>query len=241
MNVLFTVGDFGVTPFLAGTVLSILLAFVFGFVLRERKICGTAGAFGFALLPAVAMIRLFEEYTSGAEGIPVRIAFLRNTWFAADVYRINRMEAVVVLELFAALVFWVMLRKTTVKPDGDLLLVALALLGASMNGLGRLHAVNFIPALPCPADQVIGAALMLLLLLAWTIRALKQGGHGLMTLVCWVVFLLGLSPQTLLLWTDLTAGAELYDEIIVWVGLLLSLKALLCLGRVTRKVYLEEN
>lgn len=241
MSVLFTVGDFGVTPFLAGTVLSILLALVLGFVLRRRKICGTAGAFGFALLPAVAMIRLFEEYTSGAEGVPVRIAFLRNTWFATDAYRVNRMEAVVALALFVALVFWVTLRKTTVKPDGDLLLVALALLGASMNGLGRLHAVSFIPALPYLADQMIGAALMFLLLLAWTIRALKQGGHGLMTFVCWVVFLFGLSPQALLLWTDLTAGAELYDEIIVWVGLLLSLKALLCLGRVTRKAYLEDN
>lgn len=236
MNTVFTVGDFPVAVWMIGLVCAVLFPLVPGLILRAKGICGFAGALGIALLPAVAIMCLFGAGTPADEGVPMHLAFLKGTWFASnrETWAVLHLESVILLLLFAALMLWIVLRKTDIAPDRDILFVALTLLGAEQVALGRLHAGEFMTVGAFGILQPAGAFLMLLCMLLWSLRVLRRGGHGGLTLVCWLVFLIGLTPQALRMLTGLTAGHLLYDELILWGCLLLSLKAVLCMGRVSR-------
>lgn len=239
MNTLFCIGSFEVTVFMTGTALSVLIGLAVALIARGRKVCGMAGGIGIALFPMIALIRVFEQGTPGSVGAAARSEWVRNSWFgAADgTVAINRIEAVSALLLFLILIVWLLIRRRNVRPDADLLLVSLALLGAERTALGPFHEAGFLVCGTARYEVLGGLALMLICLLIWLIR-LK--GHPLLKVMSLIVFACGAGVWMLKQFTRLSTGTELYDTIILYAGLLLALKASLTNGREDRKAYGKE-
>jgi len=129
-------------------------------------------AAGFALLPAVAIWKVFEDHGAGGMGRPVEEPFPTIAWITREGRWLPaRMEAALALLCFLGVCLWLILRKKELPGNGDLLLVVLCVWGAvrAVTESFREGALLFPGFL-----EIVAVSMMLLPLIFWEIRRIRQ-------------------------------------------------------------------
>ena len=142
--------------------------------------------------------------------------------------------------LFAVILLWLMLRKEATLPAGDLAGVSLACWAAARMLTENLR-LRQIAALP-EDFRIAGwaaAAAMALILILWMGRAFRQQKNTGYAFACLPVFVLSVAGIVLIQNGILTGYTPAVDVIAQVCLALLALKAVLCMGRVTRKERLK--
>lgn len=228
--------------FAAGAGLSLLTCLLFTLLWNgffRRRGIKSAGTFfngvGFGLLPAVAVWKSFEPAmtgiaaSAGADRLwqPGTLPFLREPMPA-------RPELFGILLGFLALCLWIILRKEDLPGNGDVLGAAVTLwstvtwIAEPFHGEEGFRLFFLNPRLP------IAFVLMLICMALWIWRGSEEQKNTGYALACVLVFA-GCLVMTVLLRTGrFSAGNELADLAIQTGCALLAMKAVLCVGRVSR-------
>jgi len=213
-----------------------------GFAALRRKAGGGKGAgdalngLGFGLLPAAAVWKIFEQRTRTGQGREIPEGLPRLPWISeGGAAQPCRIELILALLLFAAILLWLMLRKGETLPAGDLGGVSLACWAAARMLTENLR-LRQIAALP-EDFRIAGwaaAAAMALILILWTGRAFRQQKNTGYAFACLPVFGLSVAGIVLIQNGILTGYTPAVDVIAQVCLALMALKAVLCMGRVTR-------
>lgn len=170
------------------SVLGALLGLLLAAVLCERWQRLPAGklldAVGFGILPGVIVERLFEADTELGMGQPIDGGWMaEHPFFAVDdgwgyiVHAVFHYEAVVAAVLFAVVLCWLILRRNHTRTNGDVLLVVIALFGASQALLESLRNDGHMLIGFVRVNQVVSIVLPVAALTVYTIRA-HRGMRG---------------------------------------------------------------
>lgn len=234
---LFSIASFRLGISGAGTGLAVLVLLLFsdGWI-GQRKRWGKAvfpvslfQGIGYGLLPAIAVFKAFAHFTSSGIGKPVPEGIGQFPWLTAEGnYLPCRLEMILALICFGAMTLWLILRREELPENGDLLFVSLTLWAAC-----RLVTETFRGPEGIRIPVCIAAAVLLICLLVWTGRAFRHKQNTGYAGICIPVFLV------------FTAGIFLQDAGILSVNtradlairivcVLLVMKAVLCMGRVSR-------
>ena len=191
---------------------------------------------GFGLLPAVAVWKIFERHTPLGQGAPLQEGMPALPGLTAGgAWLPGRIETAAALVLFAAVVLWLVLRKSPLTQRGDLLGVSISLWAAVRLVTESLRA-NQLPLLG--QERIVGwlaAGLMGLVLVCWILRGIRQHKNTGYALACVPVFVLAIAGIVLFQNGILKTAYPLADLILQFLCALLSLKSVLCMGRVTRE------
>lgn len=190
---------------------------------------GLLAGLGFGLLPAIAVFECFAQHSFLAAGREVPETLPALAWFTAEgCFQPCRVEAALALLCFGGLVLWLMLRKTSLQRQEDLLPLSLALFGAAL-----LFSLAFRPLEGTDPARWGAAGVMLLSLLFFLARSFRQKkntGYAWACVPVFAVFTAGILLQDA---GVLTVNPRA-DLAIRLVCALLSLKAVICMGRVSR-------
>ena len=208
--------------------------------MRKRTNADTPGntvnGVGFGLLPGLAMLCFFLQYTSFGKGCRLPDYLPAIPWITENgILYPCRTEAVLILSAFAAICIWLVLRKTDIPPDGDLLPVSLTLLCTvcilSYGIRKQWTPIAWMPDL----RMCIPCAMMLLCLIYWICRSARMKKNTGYILFCTPVFMAGCAVLVTGASGLLRIGRQPADMIVRTVCGLLCMKAVICMGRVTRK------
>ena len=191
---------------------------------------------GFGFLPAVTVWKVFEARTLLGRGTPLPEGFgglpgltSGGLWLPA------RAELILSLALFAAVILWLMLRRQPLPENGDLAGVSLTIWGAA-----RLMTEGFRAAqieLLGP-DRIVGwlaAGAMAAVLAWWTVRTFRQRKNTGYAFACLPVFVVSVIALVLIRNEVFLTRIPAADLILQAVCALLAMKAVLCMGRVSRQ------
>ena len=226
----------------AGISLLVTLLFANGWIAARkrrhpegRSMARLMNGLGFGLLPGAAVWKAFEQETFLGAGTPVLAGLPQAPWLTEQgICFPSRTEMLLALLLFAAACLWLFLRKNDLPENGDLMGVCAAIWAAGRTvteGLRAGQTVLF--EIPWAAGWAV-LAVMAIVLTGWTVRAFRQKKNTGYAYVCIPVFavtgtLLVLLQKGILL--SYNAPAALAAETCC---ALLAVKAVLCMGRVTR-------
>lgn len=226
----------------AGISLLVTLLFANGWIAARKRrhqegrgMARLMNGLGFGLLPGAAVWKAFEQETFLGAGTPVPAGLPQAPWLTEQgICFPSRTEMLLALLLFAAACLWLFLRKNDLPENGDLTGVCAAIWAAGRTvteGLRAGRTVLF--EIPWSAGWA-ALAVMAIVLTGWTVRAFRQKKNTGYAYVCIPVFavtgtLLVLLQKGILL--SYNAPAALAAETCC---ALLAVKAVLCMGRVTR-------
>ena len=191
-------------------------------------------AAGFGLLPGIAVWKAFEQESFLNVGAVIPREIPRLPWWTADgATQPGRIEMTLALLCFAAVVCWLALRREAVPENGDLSGVCLTLWGTARLGTaawrGELSGV--------PQTRLIlactGAAMMAAALIIWVLRAFRRKQNTGYAAACVPVFAAGATVVILQGQGILTINPAA-DTAIGCACALLAMKAVICMGRITR-------
>lgn len=230
----------GVAGVGAGIALLVLLSFANGWIgVRNRKggarFPGTLlNGIGFGLLPGIAVWKAFEHLTAAGAGTEIPEKIPQAAWFTAEGRVLPcRIELALAVLAFGAVILWLVLRKEDLPENGDLLPVSLTLWGTARCLTGVLHATRrFFPDVPW-AVTAIALAVMGICLTGWirrSFRLQKNTGYAYACIPVFAVFAAGILLQDL----QVLSVNPLADGAIRIVCALLAMKAVICMGRVSR-------
>ena len=226
----------------AGISLLVTLLFANGWIAARKRrhpegrgMARLMNGLGFGLLPGAAVWKAFEQETFLGAGTPVPAGLPQAPWLTEQgICFPSRTEMLLALLLFAAACLWLFLRKNDLPENGDLMGVCAAIWAAGRTvteGLRAGQTVLF--EIPWAAGWA-ALAVMAIVLTGWTVRAFRQKKNTGYAYACIPVFavtgtLLVLLQKGILL--SYNAPAALAAEVCC---ALLAVKAVLCMGRVTR-------
>ena len=246
---LFSAGEYGIGLPGVGAALAaiVFLGFACGWTIvrRKREEPLSAGLVlngaGFGLFPAAAVWKAFEAYTPLREGLEVPEGIPQlGFWTEAGCCQPCRMEWVLALALFFVLILWMMLRRESVPENGDVLGVSAALWGTVrlVTETFRSHRL-FFPEVPYWVGYA-AAGTMAVILCLWVIRARTLHRNEKYAIACLPVFA-GAMAVIMLQRHGILQVNPAADLAILTACALLALKAVLCMGRVTRSPGLPEE
>ena len=231
----------GVAGIGAGLALLVLFAFADGWVGTRDRRGGThfpATLFhgiGFGLLPGIAVWKAFEQGTPAGRGIAVPEQMPQIPWWTAEsAYLPCRIEMTLALAAFGAMILWLALRKEDLPENGDLLPAGVTLWGTVRLITGAYHATRILFPENAWAVSAIAAAGMGISLLFWAhrvFRTQKNTGYAYACIPVFVISVAGIVLQDL----GILTVNPLADQAIRIVCALLAMKAVLCLGRISRQ------
>ena len=244
-DLLYMLGPVRITVCGIGAALSLLtlLAFANIWIGWKRKGSSEEGekafslldGLGFGLLPSIAVWKCFEHFTRLGQGNALTEDFPALPWVTEKgLFQPARLEALMALALFAALIVWLMARKKELPAMGDLAGVSLTLWGGvrlvtegvriSQPGIGGMPPVN----------GWLAAASMLICLLIWMIRDIRTYQHPGYIWACSLVWAGSIALIVLIRNHILIFDHPLADTLLVLCAALLAMKAVLCMGRISR-------
>ena len=222
-----------------GAAVSLLtvLCFAAGWMAGNRnkaKAC-RADAVGFGLLPGIAVWKSFEQGTRLGLGTAVTEGLPILPWVTREgIWLPSRLESVLALILFAAVILWLMIRKKEWPAGWDLAGVSMTLWCAiRLITEGARAAEPGIGGMP-PVRGWLAAAGMLLCLIFWTVRSARTGEHPGYFLACWGVWIAGIALTAVMRNGFLTLNHPIADCLAVVLSAALAMKAVLCMGRISR-------
>ncbi len=224
----------------AGAACLTALSFANGWI-GERKRRGGArfpgtlmNGIGFGLLPAAAVWKIFEQHTFLKIGRVPGEGILTVPWVTENgLYQPARLEMILALTAFAGIVIWLAVRRREPEENGDLLLISLTLWGTI-----RMITEGFrAPEAALCGTQLLpvylSAAVMFLCLVFWTRRALRIKENTGYALACVPVFCAA-STVVILQGLDVLTVNPGADLAIRCACALLAMKAVICMGRISR-------
>jgi len=131
-----------------------------------------ANAMGFALLPAVAVWKAFEDHAAPGRGIAVEAPFPALPFVTLEgIWRPCRLEMILAILMFFGLCLWLIIRKKELPGNGDLLLIVCCLWGCvrSVTESFRVTEAVF-PGFV----RTVSILMMLIPLCWWIIRRIRQ-------------------------------------------------------------------
>ena len=230
----------GVSGIGAGLSLVTVLAFADGWI-RVQRPKGNTGAgrlwngIGFGLLPGIAVWKCFEQASSQSTGTEIPKGFFQMAWLTKDGrFLPARTEMLLAVILFGTIAVWLIARREDFPDNGDLAGISVALWSA-----GRLVTDGFHVNQPglFGTGGIMGwlaAGLMLIILIHWGGRAFRKRKHTGFFPVCISVFLLSVALIVLIRNRILSFDHPAAELVLICCGALLALKAVLCMGRVSR-------
>ena len=242
-DLLLRLGDFRLSLIGAGAGLASLVFFAFadGWAGEresrgEKSFPGTLlNALGFGLLPAAAVYKCFEQQTflSAGKAVPEGIPAL--PWVTVNgVYQPCRLETALGLIAFAAVIIWLMLRRTEIPENGDMLGISLTLWSTIRLITERFRSTR-LPFLTYAGTITwLAAGVMFAVLVIWTYRTVKNKKNTGYAYACLPVFVASIAVIVL-------QGVEVIvinpraDLAILCACSLLAMKAVICMGRVSRQ------
>lgn len=201
-------------------------------LVKKTGIGKIMSATGLGLLPGLTVACIFRSVYAAQSG------FVWVVPFTGGIVTVSPFlaQAALFLAAFAAMTLWLIIRRTPLPDNGDLLLVALA-----MCGTVRLLIIMFsavISGSPVIWDwrtPAVAFALVLIPLIVWSVRFghsnLKKGYIPL----CWIVFSAAGTGIVMRIAGKWSVPLEIVDTAISIALILLLLKAVCCMGRVSRK------
>lgn len=165
-------------------------------VRKRRKLPTTAGtwlnAAGFALLPAIAVWKIFEPYTAlNTAGKKIAADSAAGILLTGEGRLIPwRIELAAALAAFTAIIVWLMFRKKDMEENGDLALTVLCVWGAVRSVTEGMRENT---ARIGPVSVIICAAIAaeLTALTVWTIRRGKKEKSAGLTALEWATVIAG--------------------------------------------------
>ena len=231
-----------VTGIGAGLSLVVILAFANGWIIAaERSYPENDGAgrilngIGFGLLPGISVWKAFETGTRAGAGSPVPEGVPAAPWLTAEgAFLPGRIEMAAALVLFAAVILWLMIRRSGLPENGDLLDVCAVVWAAC-----RLVTEGFRTGGLLPGEIRIAGwlalAVMAAALAGWSLRDHRQEKNTRYVIACVIVFL-GSATAVVLIQNNLILERNAPAGLVIRVlCAALAMKAVLCMGRISRK------
>ncbi len=235
-------GSFRVSVTGTGAALAVLicLAFADGWAGNRRRRGRSAfpgtlwNALGFGLLPGLAVWKAFEQETAASAGRPLSEGWGGIPWLSeGGCLQPCRVELLLAVLAFGAMMLWLGLRKEEIPENGDLLGIGAMLWSAARLDTEPLRAAEEgLPGGRTPV-MILYAGILGLILALWTVRSLKQHQKTGYAAACVPVYLVSVTVVFLLRAGMLTVN-PLADEVIRAVCVLLAMKAVICMGRISR-------
>lgn len=229
--------------FAAGAVLSLLICLIFAllwYAYFRKRGCRGFGSFangiGFGLLPAVAVWKSFEPAMTGSRASetadrlwqPGIAGFIRDPMP-------SRPEMFLILLGFLVLCLWVILRKEDLPGNGDALGVAATLWGTVTVLTEFLHGADAPYVFGMNVRLPAGLLLMFLWLVLWVRRGMRNRKNTGYAAACVPVFV-GCSTVICMIRTGGLMPEEGFLSALAFAAAaLIAMKAVICMGRVTRK------
>ncbi len=224
----------------AGAALLMTLAFADGWIGERKRRGGSSfpgtllNGLGFGLLPGAAVYKIFEQTTFRGAGRAVPEGIPALPWVTENgLYQPCRLEMILALTAFLAVVIWIAFRRNELPENGDMAGISAALWGCvrliTEGFRAREAALCGTAGLPV----YLLAGLMLMILVLWTGRAAQNRENTGYALACFPVFLAG-TAVIVLQETEVLRVNPAADLAIRGSCALLALKAVICMGRVSR-------
>jgi len=190
---------------------------------------------GLGVLPATAVWKAFEQETFLGAGTEVAENLVQiPLWTDGGVWQPCRIEFTAALIGFVAICLWLILRKTELPENGDLLGIAIAVTACVRIVTEEFRANQAAFLGESRVAGWIAAGLGLIVMIVWAARTVKKHektGYAFVCVPVYIVMILGIALMRQNGWLAANAPAELVIEI---VAALIALKALICMGRVSR-------
>ncbi len=222
----------------AGLALLVLLTFANGWIGErgrrgEQRFPQTiVQGLGFGLLPALSVWKAFEQMTARGAGAVVEDRMPAIPWLTeAGLYQPCRVEMVLLLLAFAGEILWLVLRKEEVPENGDLLPLSMSLWATVRLITERFRAGEACGIRPM---EYVSAGVLVLCLALWVTRAFRQHKNTGYAWACVPVMVASLAAVALQGLGILSVNPAA-DLAIRCACALLALKAVVCMGRVTRQ------
>ena len=226
----------------AGLSLLAILGFANGWIgAGNRSGPGKKGAgrfwngMGLGLMPGILIWKVFERHTALGVGTPAPVEFGTGGWLIpAGFWRPERIEMMAAAALFAAVILWLVFRKTRIPENGDLTGISLAGWGAVRVVTESLRA-NQIALLG--DSRIVGwlaCGVMAMVLVWWARRTIRQRKNTGYVFACVPVFLISMTGIVLIQNGIARTGLAAADLAMQAVLALLAFKAVICLARVSR-------
>ncbi|MBR2662968.1 MAG: hypothetical protein IKE25_04570, partial [Clostridia bacterium] len=244
-DLLYVLGPVRITVSGIGAALSLLTLIAFAykwFRWKQKRTSEESGmavslldGFGFGLLPSIAIWKCFEHFTRLGKGTAMMEGFPPLPRVTdKGMFQSARLEALIALALFAAVIIWLMVRKKELPAMGDLAGVSLTLwCGVRLITEGVRISQPGIGGLP-PVMGWLAAADMLICLLIWMIRGIRTHQHPGYILACPLVWVGSIALIVLIRNQMLLFDHPVAEMIIILCSALLAIKAVLCMGRISR-------
>ena len=160
---------------------------------------------GFGLLPALAVLKAFQESGAG-NGAPVTEPLPLIRWLSVDgFYRPTRIETAAAVVFFLCVCLWLILKKQELPDNGDLLMITVCLWAAI-----RLETENF-RAEPQSLFRYTSCITIFFCILVWGIRLTKITGSPVRMILNLLAVGLCLALNLLTSEGILSAGSEIGD------------------------------
>ena len=234
-------GEFrlGVSGAGAGLALLVTMLFANGWIGVRKRLGGAKfpgmvmNGLGFGLLPGAAVYKAFEQYTRAGMGknVPEDVAAVG--WLMKDgVFQPCRVELCLAALLFGLVVLWLAVRKEDLPENGDLMPVSATLWAGA-----RLVTEDFrdgtVVWIGASAAMLAAVCVLAVNLVFWTVRTARQKGNMNYALACFPVFA-GTVALILLEGVGVLTVNPAADLAIRIVCALLAIKAVICMGRISR-------
>ena len=231
-DVLAEIGGVRMTVRMAGIILCLLTLVLFTllrFAMNQkasaetRKLLRWLDGIGFGLLPAAAVLKIFDSAYGEAgreviEPLPMIPMLTENGRFMP-----GSIETAAALLCFSGLCIWLMIRKEETAGKGDLLIVALCLWS------GVRVVTESLREAPDNVLRYIYCAIILVCLAVWTVRQQKQPGAGRRIAGSWLAVILCTAMIVVTSSGTLSVGSAIGNlAVIAGCAALTVLLALLC-------------
>ena len=142
---------------------------------------------GFGLLPGAAVWKVFDHTTTLGYGIPVPEPFPQIAFISADkCFLPSRIEFILAIVCFVAIVCWLMIRRKDIPGNGDLILTVLCVWGLIRSCTDGLRVIPFMQAGAVNLTQIIFLIIGDVPMAVWTYRLVKKQKSTIFTVLEWI-------------------------------------------------------
>lgn len=214
----------------AGLVLAGILVSLF----RKTGIGKMMNAVGLGLLPGLAAACIFRSFPAGQNLFVWVVPFTGGTVTLS----IFLAEAALLFAAFTAMMLWLIFRRAPLPENSDLLLVSLSLYGTvRLLSLMFSAAISGSPVMWGWRPLALAFILLLVPLIVWSVRFRHSDLKRTYIPLCWLVFLAAGAGIILRFAGKWSVPVEAVDSAATIALILLILKPVCCMGRVSRKLF----
>lgn len=191
---------------------------------------------GFGLLPGAAVLKAFDHTTTVGKGIPLFEPLPALPFVTKDgCFSPSRIEFILALFCFAAIICWLASRKKDIPGNGDLMLAVLCVWGMIRAGTETLRAAPLFQAASVNLVQIVFLFIADIPLCVWTLRMGRKQKSTAFAALEWAAVISCETVMVLNTCGVLTSGSGIGDLAVNTGCLLLSMLLILLAGKDSRE------